>query len=810
MSNTASNLPRCPKCGAPLNEQAVGGLCPRCMMTMNMASQTEVPSEAGPHGTRVLQPAPSPEELAAKFPQLEILELLGRGGMGAVYKARQKELDRTVALKILPPGIGDEPAFAERFAREARALARLNHPNIVTLYEFGRTDGLFFFLMEFVDGVNLRQLLESGRIAPREALAIVPQICDALQFAHDHGIVHRDIKPENILMDRRGRVKVADFGLAKIVQSGGARLWSETQPQHIEKRGRTKKSEAAAAGPEDTVALRELSDAGKIMGTPNYMAPEQFEKPAEVDHRADIYALGVVFYQMLTGELPGKRIEPPSKKVQIDVRLDEIVLRALEKNPEHRYEQASVLKTQVETVAMTPAPDPSETIVRPNEPVTAAHCRRPWSLNLVAALFIVAGCFAAWDIAEDFFRSVYSVNFGVLGIPIGVGLLRCRPWWRWTALGALAATAMMLVFVIMLVFAGNRGAYVKFSGTDLSRPASYWVAGLLLLLMLILLGGLFRVLTRPVFAVLFKRRGFHRAWIEWATLGCALLLAFAAAYTFNRETPSGPTSVNNTTWIDHLRLNQPVAAGRSQGVSRYGDDEFSYETLFDGNACAVTVRYRKERDAEYRVQFEEKAGGRRTFDAGVRSTRKHGRQEIVEEKKMMSRAEFDRIAVFVLQKVGDPPVGRLGFSAVAERTVEMLAVPPHWNWFDLETGQNVWPGQDDFELDEAAYAAQMKNMGADFRVAQQGDLRGLDAGNTGCVLVPAAQSDWDSLRADLLPPASAGISNRDATPLLLSARQLPATFYFKTPEGSQGLLQITHFTEVPLGVKIRYKMAQGS
>ena len=137
--------------------------------------------------------------------------------MGAVYKARQKELDRIVALKILPPGIGRDSAFADRFTREARALARLNHSNVVTLYEFGRANGLFFFLMEFVDGVNLRQLLNAGRLSAREALVIVPQICDALQYAHDQGIVHRDIKPENILLDRKGRVKVADFGLARLM-----------------------------------------------------------------------------------------------------------------------------------------------------------------------------------------------------------------------------------------------------------------------------------------------------------------------------------------------------------------------------------------------------------------------------------------------------------------------------------------------------------------------------------------------------------------------------------------------------------------
>ena len=166
--------------------------------------------------------------------------------MGAVYKARQKELERVVALKILPPGMGKDPAFAERFTREAKALAKLNHPGIVTLYEFGKADGLFFFLMEFVDGMSLRHLLEVGRISAREALAIVPQICDALQYAHDQGIVHRDIKPENILLDRQGRVKVADFGLAKIVGAGA--------------------EEAAAGG--GAGGRPRLTEAGQVMGTP--------------------------------------------------------------------------------------------------------------------------------------------------------------------------------------------------------------------------------------------------------------------------------------------------------------------------------------------------------------------------------------------------------------------------------------------------------------------------------------------------------------------------------------------------------------
>jgi serine/threonine protein kinase len=311
----------CPHCGKPVPPTALQGICPECMLKAGLTAET---AEVGSDGTIVRKPAstaPPVEEIAPHFPQLEILECLGRGGMGAVYKARQPKLDRFVALKILARNRDNgtpDTEFTERFQREARALARLNHPDIVAVYDFGEAGGFHYLVMEYVDGLTLRQLLQTRKLSPEEALAIVPKICGALQFAHERGIVHRDIKPENILLDKQGQVKIADFGIAKIVG----------QP-------------AQAA----------LTQDKQIIGTPHYMAPEQIEKPATVDHRADIYSLGVVFYEMLTGELPLGKFQPPSQKVQLDVRLDEVVLHALEKEPDRRYQHASEVKTDVETIS---------------------------------------------------------------------------------------------------------------------------------------------------------------------------------------------------------------------------------------------------------------------------------------------------------------------------------------------------------------------------------------------------------------------------------------------------------------------------
>ncbi len=335
--STESKL--CLQCGAAIPVAALQGLCPRCLFA-GVASPTD--PGIGPHGTKIIPPPPNFDAVRAAFPQLEILELIGRGGMGVVYKARQKSLGRLVALKLLAPGREHDPEFAERFAREARALAGLNHPNLVTVHDFGQAGGFYFLLMEFVDGVNLRQAMKAGRFTPEQALAIVPPVCEALQFAHDRGIVHRDIKPENLLLDKDGRVKIADFGIAKMLGAPAS------GPAGAEE-GVLDDANAPGRRP----ALPSDLTQGFAAGTPQYMAPEQ-KGYQRTDHRADIYSLGVVLYELLTGELPADKLQPPSRKVQIDVRLDEIVLRALEANPELRFATATDFRTQVEAVVATP------------------------------------------------------------------------------------------------------------------------------------------------------------------------------------------------------------------------------------------------------------------------------------------------------------------------------------------------------------------------------------------------------------------------------------------------------------------------
>ncbi|RYD41307.1 MAG: serine/threonine protein kinase, partial [Verrucomicrobiaceae bacterium] len=265
---------------------------------------------------------PSVEELAEFFSQLEMVSLIGRGGMGVVYRARQKSLHRQVALKLLAPERAGDPMFARRFEREARSLAALNHPHIVGVHDFGEAGGYFYLLMEYVDGVNLRQLIQSRRLTPDEALGIILPVCDALQAAHDLGIVHRDVKPENLLIGRNGIVKIADFGIARMMDEPAVECIWQTMP--------------------DSPGGYSLA-----VGTPDYAAPEQ-RSSAPSDHRADIYSLGVVLYEMITGERPGVGvIIPPSRCAAVDMRIDDVLLQALQEDPDQRFRTVAEFRESV-------------------------------------------------------------------------------------------------------------------------------------------------------------------------------------------------------------------------------------------------------------------------------------------------------------------------------------------------------------------------------------------------------------------------------------------------------------------------------
>jgi serine/threonine protein kinase len=280
-------------------------------------------SSTGSKPTTGWQP-PTLEEMQAMLPQYQFECLLGRGGMGAVYKALQVSLDRAVAIKVLPGDLIDneDAQFAERFKNEARTMAKMNHPSIVNVYDFGETNtGLLYIVMEFIDGTDVSKMIAvQGKLPEDYALSITAHVCDALAYAHKNGVIHRDIKPANILINMEGAVKVADFGLAKA-------------------------NDPSQSG---------ITKTNMAMGTPDFVAPEAFVPGVPLDGRADLYAIGVMLYQMLTGEIPRGIWTLPGKKLGTDPRFDSIITKAMQTDRESRYQSAADLRRDLDTILVTP------------------------------------------------------------------------------------------------------------------------------------------------------------------------------------------------------------------------------------------------------------------------------------------------------------------------------------------------------------------------------------------------------------------------------------------------------------------------
>ena len=254
------------------------------------------------------------------IPGYRLESLLGRGGMGEVHKATQLSLNRTVAVKILAAELAKDPSFVSRFEKEAAALATLSHPNIVDIVDKGRSGATWFLVMEYIDGRSLREVVRSPLLEPGAALRMVMEICRGVEYAHSRGVIHRDLKPENILFDEQagGIAKVTDFGLASFIEGTGAERFNMTET-HVS------------------------------MGTYSYMAPEQRVDARKADHRADIYSLGVILYELLVGDVPVGQFDPPSsRKPGVDTRVDAIVSRCLKPDPGDRYARVSDLLIDLE------------------------------------------------------------------------------------------------------------------------------------------------------------------------------------------------------------------------------------------------------------------------------------------------------------------------------------------------------------------------------------------------------------------------------------------------------------------------------
>src|SRR6266568_983357 len=388
----SSVLRFCPKCGAEIPADAPEGGCPGCLLATGLGLLPDAPVAAGDNGGSAenveanaavaashSKKAERAAEMLGELGDYELLEEVGRGGQGVVFRARQKSLNRTVALKVISLGQWASEAHLKRFRREAEAAARLEHPCIVPIYEVGEREGSCYFSMKFVEGGQLDEVTRREPMPIRRAVELIAKVSRTVHYAHEHGILHRDIKPGNILLDAKGEPHLTDFGLARLVES-------------------------------ESTITRTL----EVMGTPSYMAPEQASgETAQLTSGTDVYGLGAVLYQLLTGHPPfagGTTYEtvrmvletqprqPRLCNPKVDRDLETICLKCLEKEPARRYASAQLLAEDIERFLR-------DEPIRSRRSSRLEHAwrwckRKPLVVSLIAALLLVVAIGLAGTLLE--------------------------------------------------------------------------------------------------------------------------------------------------------------------------------------------------------------------------------------------------------------------------------------------------------------------------------------------------------------------------------------------------------------------------